>query len=205
MTPDHHNVLLVGVGGQGVVTCGKLLCIAAEKVRLAARAGQLHGMSQRGGSVECTVVFAPGCSHFIELDQAQFLVAFEPIEGLRAVPRLHSNSTVLVNKTIVAPFEAVRKRLGVPSLADVLRLLKPECARLFSVDADVIAGRSGNRHTLNVAMLGVACGLGFFPFGPEPLAYALAEHFSGSALAANRRALDFGVFAGQQLDEFSQA
>ncbi|MFH1130352.1 MAG: 2-oxoacid:acceptor oxidoreductase family protein, partial [Pseudomonadota bacterium] len=87
-TEPRIKVLIVGVGGQGVLTAAKMLGDAALHAGFGVTVGQLHGMSQRGGSVEAGVLIGEGESSFIEEGAADIVLGFEPLEVLRALPKM---------------------------------------------------------------------------------------------------------------------
>ena len=89
MSPSTLRILIVGVGGQGVLSAARHIGQAALDHGLEARIGQIHGLSQRGGSVESTVVLGPGSTGFVSMGQADVLLALEPLEALRALARVH--------------------------------------------------------------------------------------------------------------------
>ena len=87
--PPNLAVLVVGVGGQGTLTAARVLGEAAMAEGLPVRLGQLHGMSQRGGSVESTVLIGPGRSAFLPRRGADVILGLEPLELLREIGRAH--------------------------------------------------------------------------------------------------------------------
>ena len=186
------RVLLVGVGGQGVLTAAQVLGAAAHAAELPVVVGQLHGMSQRGGTIECAVLIGPGESSFIGPGQADVVLAFEPLEALRALPRMHPRTTVVLNTGRIVPFELVRVDKHYPSQNKVLEALAGAAGAVYVLDGPKLVAEAGADRTLNSAMLGAAAELAELPIEPATLLGAI-EHRSGPRfLEANRKAFALG-------------
>ena len=97
------QLLVVGVGGQGVLTAAQVLARAAHSVGHPVAVGQLHGMSQRGGSVECTVRLGDVHTSYLVGDTADVVLGFEPLETLRHhfSPHHVVELTLLVGATLM--------------------------------------------------------------------------------------------------------
>ena len=104
MNEQIKNILLVGVGGQGILLASEILSEAAMLAGFDVKKSEIHGMSQRGGSVITYVrmgekVYSP----VIEPGMADFLLAFEELEALRWAPLLAEGGTMIVNRTQILP------------------------------------------------------------------------------------------------------
>lgn len=98
------NIVLAGVGGQGIILAGKILAEVAFRSGLMVKSNELHGMAQRGGSVISHVRFGPEVSSpLVSRGQADYLVALEELEGLRQIHYLKPGGTVVLNKRKVIP------------------------------------------------------------------------------------------------------
>jgi indolepyruvate ferredoxin oxidoreductase beta subunit len=183
-------VLIVGVGGQGVLTAGRILGDAAHATGLPVVEGQLHGMSQRGGSVECSVLIGPGESSFLRV--ADVVVGFEPLEALRAIPKIGPRTRILLNTGRVVPNELTRAGRPYPPLDSILSDLRAVAGGLHLVDGHAVVERVGVARTLNVVLLGALAGLDVLPFGQAALWQAVAGRCRPEFLQANRDAFDLG-------------
>lgn len=199
MSSTRVSLLLVGVGGQGVLTTAQILGNAAHAAGLPVRVGQLHGMSQRGGSIECTVLFGPGHSTFLGAGEADLVLAFEPLEGLRAVPRMHAGTRVLLNVDAIVPFELIRSGRAYPPLSDVVADISAVCSEVYTVIGSELVRESGADRTLNAVLLGAAAALGFLPFADAVLEEALVLRCGQAFAKSNLRALDLGRNTGRSL------
>lgn len=193
------TLLLVGVGGQGLLTCAQILGDAAQRAGFPVRVGQLHGMSQRGGSVECTVLLSAGFDNHISRGEADVVLAFEPLEGLRAVPRMHPQTRVLLNMDPVPPFELVRTKRPYPDCADIQNTISAHCHVVFPLSAQELAKESGFLRSQNLLLLGAAFGLGLLPFGQSVLEEAFLARFSAAFATQNHDAFLLGIRVGNNL------
>jgi indolepyruvate ferredoxin oxidoreductase beta subunit len=185
-------VLLVGVGGQGVVTAARILGDAAHAAGLPVVVGQLHGMSQRGGSVECSVLFGPGRSSY--LSRADIVVGFEPLEALRARHRMGAATKVLINTGPVVLPGLVRGGQPYPTLDRILADIRAVTEDIVLVDGPGALKEVGEARTLNVFMLGALQGLGVLSLDEATLWPAVARGCSPRYLEANRKAFILGRF-----------
>jgi len=149
------NILIVGVGGQGVLLASELLSEAAIMSGLDAKKSEVHGMSQRGGVVTSHVrmgkkVYSP----IIPYGQADIVLSFEQAEGLRAIEWLAPQGRMIVSKTRLVPPIANFGKLGYPD--DPIGELKKRTPNVIAVDADRMALELGNIRLVNTILLGVA-------------------------------------------------
>lgn len=185
------QILLVGVGGQGVLTASKVLGEAAHLAGLHAMVGQLHGMSQRGGSVECSVLIGPGESSFI-IGPVDAVVAFEPLEALRALPHMARTTRVLMNQGTIAPPSSGVPGMEVPGPKAVAAQLRDVSENVTEVDGPLLLEELSERRTLNMIMLGALAGTEILPFDTALLWEAISRTLSPGFRDQNRKAFDMG-------------
>lgn len=191
--------LVVGVGGQGVLTTAQILGEAAHAEHVPAVVGQLHGMSQRGGSVQCTLILGDGFeSSMLFGREADVVIAFEPIEALRALPQMGPATRVLTSRTSMVPFDVVYRNLVPPDVEGILRQLRAVAREVSALDTRALVGAVGETRTLNVAMLGAASGLGLLPLSDEALLAAVRTRCGERFFNANKRAFEVGKAAGSR-------
>ncbi|MDR3085714.1 MAG: indolepyruvate oxidoreductase subunit beta [Christensenellaceae bacterium] len=182
------NLLIAGVGGQGTVLSARLLGLAALEKGLKVRGSETIGMAQRGGSVVSHLRLGEGAhSPLIPLGEADLILAFEPAEALRALPFLRADGRMLVADRALQPS-------GTPGydVAATLSYLKRSQPGGFFLSGEEVIARCGGR-SLNVAMLGAAAALGFFPFGLQELEAALHKRLAPRTIESNLHALHFGA------------
>ena len=194
MTATRFQALFVGVGGQGVLTAAKVLGEAAHRAGCGVVIGQLHGMSQRGGSVECSVIVGVATSSFI-MGAPDLLLAFEPLEALRALPRLGNKTVVVMNRGSILPpslLAASQAREAYPSIDDVASQLLEVVHSVTMVDGPRLTAEVGEPRTLNVVMLGACAALQLLPFDAAALGVAAADGLAERYRSRNRHAFDLG-------------
>lgn len=192
MPVTRYQVLLVGMGGQGVLAAAQILGMAAHAEGKPVVVGQLHGMSQRGGSVSCTAIFGDAQSSQAAGDEVDVVVAFEPLEALRAVPSMGPRTRVVTNRHVVLPFQAVLDDTPVPDAEQIERALRDVAAETHVIDAPALVGAAGETRTLNVLMLGAAAGLGLLPVSEPALLDAVAARCGKKFAEANAKAFLLG-------------
>jgi indolepyruvate ferredoxin oxidoreductase beta subunit len=171
-----RRILLVGVGGQGVLSAGRWIGDASAAAGLEVAVGQVHGLSQRGGSVQASVVIGGARSPEIPDGMADALVALEPMEATRALIKVSRRTTVLVNIDPILPASLQSAGRPYPPLASLLTPLEEQAAAVIPVDAAALAHEAGSVRSVNVVMLGMLAGAGMVPFA--------AEHLLDTILAA---------------------
>ncbi len=187
------NVVLAGVGGQGVVTMARLLAAAALRDGLYVVQGELHGMSQRGGTVQAQLRFSdkPIESPQVPKGRADLIIGVEPLEALRSADWLHPGGHVIA---AMKPFENIKNYPPIEDVHDSLRSI-PTC---LMVDAFGIAKEAGAVRSMNFAVCGAA--LNFLPMTAESMravilekAITWTERDRDAAIAA----LDAGIEVGR--------
>jgi indolepyruvate ferredoxin oxidoreductase, beta subunit len=150
------NILLVGVGGQGTLVAGRILGEVALSLGLEVKVSEVHGMSQRGGSVVTYVRMDRRVrSPLIEAGEADYLLAFEQLEALRWAPHLAVGGTVVVNSLAIRPLSVSIGAATYPEgIPEVLERAAGGRARILSLEASALAVDSGSPKTLNLVMLG---------------------------------------------------
>ena len=186
------SVLVVGVGGQGVITAARILGETALSVGMPVRVGQIHGMSQRGGSVESTLVIGPGQSPFMPLRGADVVLALEPLELLRARPKLHPGSRVIASRGRIVPTPMSLQGAEYPDIDGIFDQVRPLVEQLIVVDGEAIVASAGNTRALNVALLGVLAMQGWLPFDDKEMHALLERRSPPRQHESNRRAFQAG-------------
>ena len=156
---DAFNVLIVGVGGQGVIMVSKVLALLAQSQGFEVKQSEVHGMAKRGGSVFSHVRFGKRVwSPTIPKGDVDILVALEWAEGLRWLPFLKAGTGIFIcdTKRIVPPFACLNRHPGAPlryskeTPADVVA----HVAEAYAIDATEMAEQLGNERAANVVLLG---------------------------------------------------
>ena len=146
------SVLLVGVGGQGTITAAKLLTLGLMEAGYDVKMSEIHGMSQRGGSVSSQVRYGDAVqSPVIEKGSADVIVAFEKMEAMRYLDYLKPDGQLIVNETEIWPMPVVIGQVNYPD--NIMAALKSKVT-LLSMNAGSMAKELGNEKVTNVILLG---------------------------------------------------
>lgn len=155
------NILIVGVGGQGVLLASEVLSEAAMLTGFDVKKSEVHGMSQRGGVVSSHVKIAPRVfSPIISYGQADILVSFEQYEALRAIDWVKKDGLIASSLTRLIPPIVTSGKFDFPKDPSVE--LKNRFGQVILIDADKIALEMGNARLVNIILLGaIASRIGF--------------------------------------------
>jgi indolepyruvate ferredoxin oxidoreductase beta subunit len=153
------NVLVVGVGGQGVILVSKVLAALAQAHGFEVKQSEVHGMAKRGGTVFSHVRFGPKVwSPTIAKGEADVLIALEWAEGLRWLPHLKRDTGVFIcdTKRIVPPFACLSRRPGAPLRysTETAEQVSAYVSEAYAIDATRMAEELGNERAANVVLLG---------------------------------------------------
>jgi indolepyruvate ferredoxin oxidoreductase beta subunit len=158
--PGPVNFVLVGVGGQGTLLASNILADVGLAAGLDVKKSEVHGMSQRGGSVVSHVRWHPEhvASPIVGRGEADILLAFEKLEALRFVEFLKSGGTAIVNEMTIIPITVSAGAGRYPDDAAVDAALAAVGAREVRVPGERLAQEAGNVKAANVVLLGaVSC------------------------------------------------
>jgi len=186
------NVLLVGVGGQGILTSAAILARAALKAGVNVITAETHGMAQRGGSVEVHVRFGNVKAPLIPLGSADVMIALELVEALRYTHYLNENSTIILNTREIIPPSVTVGTAEYPSIDEIINRLKEITEKIYVVEASSVAEKIGSIQSTNVVVLGMLSKILDLPFGYEKLEEAVKEVLPEKLHEVNLKALKAG-------------
>ena len=147
------SVLLVGVGGQGTILASKLLTLGLMEEGFDVKMSEIHGMSQRGGSVSSQVRYGDKVwSPVIEKGSADMIVSFEKMEALRWLEYLKKDGKVVVNDHEMMPMPVIMGKADYA--ADIIDEIKKACHDVTVVNATEEAVKLGNGKVMNIILLG---------------------------------------------------
>lgn len=148
------NILIIGVGGQGILFASEILSEVILKAGYDVKKSEVHGMAQRGGSVSSHVRFGEKVySPLIQEGKADILLAFEPAEALRWIHFVKKEGFVLVNENQLIPPIASIKGYAYPN--QPVKKLTSQFGSVNSVNADILAEKLGNVKIANMILLGM--------------------------------------------------
>ena len=182
------DIVLAGVGGQGILSIATVLGYAAIENKLYLKQAETHGMSQRGGAVQSYLRLSdqPVYSDLIPSGSADLILSVEPMEALRYLPFLSPEGYIVTNTN---PFRNVT---SYPDYDTVIEGLKRQ-PRMVALDAEALAREAGNLKASNMVMLGAATP--FIDIPLESIERGIREIFSrkgDEVVALNLKALHIG-------------
>lgn len=150
---ETKNVMIVGVGGQGSLLASKLLGALLTDEGYDVKVSEVHGMSQRGGSVVTYVRFGDKVySPVISEGEADFIVSFEKLEAARHTPCLKDGGRIIVNTQTIDPMPVITGVAEYPET--VLDEIKAKGVLVDDIDALSLATEAGNAKSVNIVLMG---------------------------------------------------
>ena len=147
------NIMIVGVGGQGTLLASRILGKVAIKQGYDVKVSEVHGMSQRGGSVVTYVKYGEKVySPIIDKGEADIILAFEMLEAMRALPFLKKGGKMIANTQKMNPMPVITGAMEYPE--DIEKKIATK-ANLQAVDALSLAEQAGNIKAVNVVLIGL--------------------------------------------------
>ena len=186
-----YDIILAGVGGQGVLSLATVIAAAAARAGLNVRQSEVHGMAQRGGSVlaHLRISDQPIHSDLVPRGRAQLVLAMEPLEALRYTDYLAPDGAV------VSGVEAFRNIEPYPELGRILPSLRA-IARHRLINSAELARQAGHPKSANLVLVGAASA--FMPLDEVTIKASIADIFGrkgAEMVALNQRAFDLGKTA----------
>ena len=186
------NIMIVGVGGQGTILASKILTTGLMEAGYEVKMSEIHGMSQRGGSVSSQVRYGETVySPVIETGSADMVVAFEKMEALRSLDFLKEGGTLVVNNEEIPSQSVV---IGEEEYPDhVLEEIEKHVDKVKVVDASGMAREMGNEKVANIILLGTI----IRAMGLEQIHWddILTDNIKPRFLELNKKALQAGMGA----------
>lgn len=190
----NKNIMIVGVGGQGSLLAARILGRAALDAGYDVKVSEVHGMSQRGGSVVTYVKYGEKVySPVICRGEADVILSFEQLEAARWLPYLKKGGVIVTSEQKINPMPVITGAAKYPEV--VLDTIKNAGVSLVSANALELARQAGSEKASNVALIGLAAHV--LGFDEESLKAALRACVPEKFLELNLRAFDLGVSANK--------
>ena len=195
------DLVICGVGGQGIVLLSNIIGRACAKADIEARTGELHGLSQRSGTIYIHMrIGEDNISPLIPYGDADAIVSLEAIEALRYIEYLKDDGVIILNKRVIhPPIEVAQlskeKRTDFITFDEIKEKLSAVTQNIAPLPALDLAKEAGNPLTENVVFIGALSALKAFPLDAEVLKESVAESVPKKALDMNLKAFDLGYRA----------
>lgn len=190
---EEFNIVIAGVGGQGILLAAEIMGTAAVKEGLNVRVSEVHGMAQRGGAVVSNVRIGDKAAAPTVLDgRADVILGFEPLETLRNMKFASEKTLVLMSDEMIFPSGVADGSTKYPSIEEVVRQVEGFTKNVVVVEAARIAVETGKILTRNVVMIGALAAAGKVPVKIANIKSALRELVPAKYLEVNVKAFELG-------------
>jgi len=187
------NVVLAGVGGQGILLAAEILGTAAVKEELNVRVSEIHGMAQRGGAVVSHLRIGDKVAASTVLEgNADVILGFEPLEVLRNLKFASEKTLVIMSNERIQPTELTAKMKKYPSFEEIEAKIRGFTKNIIRVETADLARKAGNILTENVVLVGALAATGKMPIKDNSIMKALKELVPKKHLEANVKAFKLG-------------
>lgn len=193
------RLIIVAVGGQGNLLASRVIGESALLADVPVRMSEIHGMAQRGGVVESSIVFGDAQSTIISDGEADVLVGFEPSETLRALNKCNSSTVVITNLAPLPPFTVTTGSGVYPDLDELQLLIQAKTAKLIAFDAEALAVQAGNILSVNMVLLGALIQTGKIPLTKEIVKEAIRTKTKKAFMKSNLKAFELGFSTASSL------
>ena len=184
------NLILSGVGGQGVLVASDILVLVAMKAGLDVKKSEVHGMAQRGGSVVSEIRFGGKIfSPLIEMGTADIIMAFERLEAVRYLDFLKTGGVIIINNQQITPLTVFLSDIPYPK--DINLICKRKTDQIVNVEGIKIAEELGNPRMLNTVMLGSLSN--YLPFEKNYWIEAIEQRVPPKTFEQNQKAFEAGA------------
>ncbi len=196
-----YNIVITGVGGQGILTAANLLGWAALRAGYKVRVGEVHGMSQRFGSVIAYVRFGEDVyGAMVPEGKTDVILSFEPVEALRYINYLKKGGLVFTNARPIPPVQVSMGLATYPSLEEMRKIIEEDFeGKFMAFDAEELALKAGNIVTTNVVLIGALTQTPGFPLSAEHVREVIKVSVPPKTIDVNMKAFDLGVKAAKEM------
>lgn len=150
---ETKNLMIVGVGGQGTLLASKMLGQLFLTEGYDVKVSEVHGMSQRGGSVVTYVRFGDKVySPLIEKGEADFIISFEALEAARWLPYLKKDGQIVTNTQQINPMPVITGAAEYPS--GIIEKIEATGAKVDALDCLALANEAGSQKAVNIVLMG---------------------------------------------------
>lgn len=194
-----YNILLAGVGGQGLMLLSAVLgeaCVASD---VPVVTQEQHGLAQRSGSISAHVRIGKAFSPMIPIGLADLIIAMEGMEALRYIEYLKKDGSVIMNSRLMHPVietstvvQRRRENLPYVTVDEIEKHIGKVTRNIKVLDANQLAAEAGNPRTENIVLLGAASKAEGFPLNRDQLIGAIKKIVPERTIEANVRAFELG-------------
>lgn len=186
---ETKNIMIVGVGGQGTLLASKLFGRLLLDMGMDVKVSEVHGMSQRGGSVVTYVRFGEKVySPVIDKGEADYILSFELLEAARWLPYLKKDGVLVTNVQRIDPMPVITGAAKYPS--DIARKIKDKSIKIDAMDCLELANQAGSLKAVNLVLMGRLSH--YFDIPLEAWEEAIEKTVPKAFLDINKKAFELG-------------
>jgi len=174
---EPYSILVVGVGGQGNLVCGRVIAEASVKQGLRPIVGDTFGASRRGGSVVTHIrIGTQDWGPLVPKGTADILLGLEPVEALRTALRYAGDKTIaIVSMMPVPPSNVTSGNMKYPEINEIRKALESICQEVYILDTEPVLKKMGSTRILNSYMIGAFSAIESIPLDPKNLKRAISD------------------------------
>lgn len=184
-----YSIYICGVGGQGIIKTSVIIGEAAMNQGLNVVMSEIHGMSQRGGSVSTELKIGDFNSSIIPDTTADMLLSFEPVETIRGLHKVNKDSKIVYNTHPIIPSSTNE---AYPAVDSITNALKENFTHVLPIDATDLALDAGNILSLNMVLLGAVTADDNFPLSKDSVIDAMKNNLHPKFHELNLNAIEKG-------------
>lgn len=189
------SIMIVGVGGQGTLLASRVLGAVLVAAGHDVKVSEVHGMSQRGGSVVTYVRYGGSvASPVIEKGEADLILSFEALEAARWLPYLRKEGKIVTNTQQMDPMPVVTGNASYPE--DIIGKIRAAGADVTAVDALALAMEAGSAKAVNIVLIGLCAR--YMDIPKESWEAAIRETVPAKFVDMNLKAFELGYGCGEQ-------
>ena len=193
------NLIITGIGGQGVVSAGTIIAEAALRDGLKIRNSDATGLAQRGGSVHSEIKIGEDVkSTILHPGTADVILGFEPLEASRYAHLLKPDGIAIINSKPVLPVTVKNGMMKYPLIDELKNIFEERNLQNIWIDALEVCERLGNIRVLNSLMIGYLAARAKLPIKLETLKETIMSNVPKRTIELNLKAFDLGLLQGRQ-------
>ncbi len=190
---NNYSIYISGVGGQGIIKTSVIIGEAAMLEGYDVVMSEIHGMSQRGGSVSTELKI--GNFKSVEESKADLILAFEPIEVLRGLNKANKDTTLIFNTFPIVPSTLTQTGETYPEIDDIVKNLNDNFDSVYPIEGNGLAIDAGSILSLNMVLLGACVANDDFPLSKETVETAMKNNLAPKFHEMNLKAIENGYNA----------
>lgn len=189
---NEYNILVIGVGGQGVLKLAQMICEVAIIEGKNALMSEIHGMAQRGGSVFSEVRIGDVLGSIIEDGNTDLIISLEPSELLRYLDKFKKGGIIISNNEVIKPYTVSLGISTYPEIDKIFEKLKETTKNIYIIDKNTLSKEIGSNIILNTIMFGFYSGINPLNFKEDSFKKVLYDNFKGPFYEINEKAFELG-------------